>query len=170
MAIFCSYSWRAFHSGIWRGRKELGMRAAWQMSGICFRFFLFRVRSFFLGSLSFFLGALSFLSGELLVFAVTAERCSPLRRTRVHRYGGKVFTVTANTNAFQEKNDKSLEKSIATTDKNVFLGMLRMFVLPLFRLFSSHICLFSSKFRFFFLQCVIFLFLAFGERGDSFWD
>ena len=41
----------------------------------------------------------------------------------VHRYGGKVFTVTTNTNDSQEKNDESLEKNVATADKNDFLAV-----------------------------------------------
>ena len=83
-------------------------------------------KSFADGVATFLSADLSFLSaipvgvhryGEH-VFTVTAERCSPLRRKGVHRYDGKVFTVTANTNDSQEKNDKSLEKSIATAEKN----------------------------------------------------
>ena len=72
---------------------------------------------------SFFSAVLSFLSPFPLVFTVTAERCSPLRRTCVHRYGGKVFTVTTNTNDSQEKNDESLEKNVATADKNDFFAV-----------------------------------------------
>ena len=41
----------------------------------------------------------------------------------VHRYGGKVFTVTTNTNDSQEKNDESLEKNVATADKNDFFAV-----------------------------------------------
>ena len=68
--------------------------------------------------LSFLSADLSFLSPISLVCTARVHTCAQLECTRVRRANAHVCAGRVHTNDSQEKNDKSLEKTIATAGKN----------------------------------------------------